>query len=463
VKHRGFILYVAALCCVSTLSGGDGWQNLFNGKDLSNFEVLNGDGEFRIEGDEIVGVSRMDIPNTFLATKTTYRDFILEYEVKIDAGLNSGMQIRSLSMPEYQNGRVHGYQVEVDPSPRAWTGGFYEEGRRGWLYNLECNPKAKEAFKAGDWNHFRVEAIGSHFRVWLNGIPSADVMDDMIPGGFIALQLHAIYSDADEGKTVRFRNIRILTDNPESETRPSALDIPQINHLTNQLTEREKAEGWRLLWDGKSTTGWRGARLDHFPEHGWKIEDGALIVQKSGGGESTNGGDIVTVQTYGDFELEVDFKIMEGANSGIKYFVDTELNQGEGSSIGCEYQILDDAHHPDAKAGAAGNRTLASLYDLIPANALYYSPNESTPKRVNAYGWNRAKVIVQGGHVEHYLNGIQVVEYERRTQVWRALVSRSKYVVWPNFGEAEKGHILLQDHGDEVHFKNIKIKTEAGS
>ncbi|NQT26590.1 DUF1080 domain-containing protein [candidate division KSB1 bacterium] len=452
-----------ALLCACSFSTGEGWQDLFNGKDLSNFEVLNGDGQFIIEDDEIVGVSRMDIPNTFLATKKAYSDFILEYEIKIEAGLNSGVQIRSLSLPEYKNGRVHGYQIEMDPSKRAWTGGFYEEGRRGWLYNLECNPKAKTAFKAEDWNHFRVEAIGSHFRVWLNGVPSADVMDELIPEGFIALQLHAIYSGADEGKTVRFRNIKILTDDPESMALPITNAIPQVSYLTNQLTEREKAEGWQLLWDGKSTTGWRGAKLDQFPESGWKIEDGILAVQKSDGGESTNGGDIVTVQQFGDFELEVDFKITKGANSGIKYFVDTELNQGEGSSIGCEYQILDDANHPDAKQGTDGNRTLASLYDIIPANAHYFSPNESTSKRVNTYGWNRAKIIVRGNHVEHYLNGIQVIEYERRTQTWRALVARSKYVVWPNFGERETGHILLQDHGDEVQFKNIKMKTEAGS
>ena len=156
--------------------------------------------------------------------------------------------------------------------------------------------------------------------------------------------------------------------------------------------------------------------------------------------------------------MEVDFKLTRGANSGIKYFVDPELNQGEGSAIGCEYQLLDDEHHPDAKAGTNGNRTLASLYDLIPADAKFYAPDEQS-KRVNKYDWNRAKVIVKDQHVEHYLNGIKVVEYDRGTQMWRALVARSKYVIWPNFGELAEGHILLQDHGDEVSFKNIKIKV----
>lgn len=435
------------------------WMELFNGKTLDGWQVLNGTAEFRVEDGAIVGVSKMNTPNTFLATQKDYSDFILEYEARMDNGLNSGVQIRSHSTPEYRNGRVHGYQVELDASPRAWSGGIYDEARRGWLYNLECNPAAKSAYKAEAWNHFRVEAIGNNIRVWLNGVPTADLIDDMTASGFIALQVHSIGKDrAKAGKTVRFRNIRILTKNPERARKPDP-GIPQISYLTNRLTEREKRQGWQLLWDGKTTNGWRGAKLDHFPEKGWQIADGILTVQKSGGGESAYGGDIVTVKKYRNFELEVDFKLTKGANSGIKYFVDTELNKGAGSAIGCEYQLLDDEHHPDAKLGTQGNRTLASLYDLIPADAKFYAPNESTPKRVNKYGWNRAKIIVRGDLVQHYLNGIKVVEYRRRTQMWRALVARSKYVKWPHFGEAEEGHILLQDHGDEVSFKNIKIKV----
>jgi hypothetical protein len=183
-----------------------------------------------------------------------------------------------------------------------------------------------------------------------------------------------------------------------------------------------------------------------------------LTVEKSTGGESAFGGDIVTIDMYGNFILKVDFKMTKGANSGIKYFVDTELNKDEGSAIGCEYQILDDEHHPDAKMGTGGNRTLASLYDLIPANAKNFVPTEERDKRFNQYGWNRAKIVAKGKKVQHFLNGIKVVEYERSTPLWRELVARSKYHIWPNFGELKEGHILLQDHGDEVSFKNIKIK-----
>jgi len=217
----------------------------------------------------------------------------------------------------------------------------------------------------------------------------------------------------------------------------------------NTLTEQEVREGWKLLWDGKTTEGWRGARLDAFPTKGWTIDNGLLVVHKSNGAESAYGGDIVTTKKYKSFILKVDFKITPGANSGIKYFVDTDTNKGPGSAIGCEFQVLDDELHPDAKLGVKGNRTLGSLYDLIPA---------PTDKPYIKGEFNTAMVIVQGNHVEHWLNGVKLLEYERNTQEWDALVAYSKYKDWPNFGNHIEGHILLQDHGDEVCYKNIKIK-----
>jgi hypothetical protein len=218
----------------------------------------------------------------------------------------------------------------------------------------------------------------------------------------------------------------------------------------NTLTRKEAADGWKLLFDGKTMNGWRGAYMDGLPTKGWEVRDGMLIVRESGGGEASFGGDIVTIDQYGSFELKVDFKLTEGANSGIKYFVAEQLPKTPGSAIGLEYQVLDDAKHPDAKLGINGNRTLASLYDLIPAH----------DKKVNPMGeWNHARILVKGKHVEHWLNGRKVLEYERGGKEFLAHKAESKFKDRQGFGEMEKGHILLQDHGNQVFYRNIKIRT----
>jgi len=427
------------------------WEILFNGKDLKGWNKLNGTADYMVKDGIVIGTSKSKTPNTFLTTGKRYSDFILEFAFKVEDGLNSGVQFRSLSNKEYKDGRVHGYQFEIDPSSRAWSGGIYDEARRGWLYTMEKNPAAKTAFKANDWNRARIEANGSNIRTWLNGVPCADILDNLpeAAAGFIALQVHAIDKPADEGKTVQWKDIRICTQDIQQFLTPANDAVYQVNCIDNSISASEAKLGWKLLWDGKTTAGWRGAKLTGFPEKGWSISNGILNVVGAGGKESTNGGDIVTMKKYKNFELVVDFKITDGANSGVKYFVDTDLNKGEGSSIGCEFQILDDQLHPDAKLGVNGNRTLGSLYDLIPA------PKDKFFRKSD---FNTARIVVMGNKVTHYLNDKKTVEYERGTQMWKALVAYSKYSKYPGFGELEEGNILLQDHGDEVWFKNIKIR-----
>jgi hypothetical protein len=421
------------------------WTPLCNGKNLKGWKKLNGAAEFKVKDGVITGTYKTNTPNTFLVTEKNYGDFILEFDFKIDEGLNSGVQFRSQSLKKYNNGNVFGYQFEIDG---RWSGGVYDEERRGWLYPLTANPEAINVAKSGEWNRARIEAAGNSIRTWINGIACTNLWDDMTPEGFIALQVHSIGNNSKlNGKTVCWKDIRICTTNVAQYL--TATTIPEINSIANNISPAEAKDGWKLLWDGKTTDGWRGAKTSAFPEKGWVIEDGLLKVQKSDGGESTNGGDIVTTKKYRNFVLKVDFKITKGANSGVKYFVNPDLNKGEGSAIGCEFQILDDKRHPDAKLGVKGNRTVGSLYDLIPAIA---------SKQFNINEFNTATVIVAGNHVEHWLNGIKVVEYERNNQMWNALVAYSKYRNWPDFGNAEEGYILLQDHGDEVGFKNIKIK-----
>ena len=220
----------------------------------------------------------------------------------------------------------------------------------------------------------------------------------------------------------------------------------------NLLSKKEKKEGWQLLFDGKTTQGWKGAFAETFPASGWAIENGLLMVESFNGAESANGGDIVTLKEYANFELSVDFKITEGANSGIKYFVAVQqpVPASPRSAFGLEFQILDDEKHPDAKLGKSGNRTISSLYDLIPA--INSKPSKSIGE------WNTAKIISNGNHVEHWLNGVMVVAYERGSDAFKALIAESKYKDIPSFGLNEKGRILLQDHGNRVYYKNIKIK-----
>jgi len=450
MNMKKYILFTFTVLFSISLSAQESdWESLFNGKNLKGWKKLNGNVEYKVKDGIITGIAKMGEPNTFLATEKEYGDFILVFDFKVDEGFNSGVQFRSESRQDYDKGRVHGYQFEIDPSDRAWSGGIYDEARRGWLYPLTVNPPAQKAFKKGEWNTARIEAIGNSIRTWVNGVACADLWDDMTPKGFIALQVHSIYKKSDNGKSVSWRNIKICTTNLEKKRTPQKQDIPEVNSITNTVSERENKDGWKLLWDGKTTNGWRGAKLDTFPENGWLIEDGILKVMKASGGESTNGGDIITTQKYKNFILKVDFKITEGANSGIKYFVNPDLNKGEGSAIGCEFQILDDEKHHDAKLGVKGNRTLGSLYDLIPARA-------DKPFKKNEF--NTAQIIVKDNKVEHWLNGEKIVEYERNNQMWNALVAYSKYKDWPHFGNMPEGNILLQDHGDEVWFKNIKIK-----
>lgn len=433
------------------------WRDITPRADLAGWHATGGNATFTVTNGEVIGRAAPGSTNSWLVSDALYGDFILEFEAKTDPMLNSGVMIRGQSRPDYRNGVVHGYQAEIDPSARGWSGGIYDEQRRQWLYTLGRNDAARQAFRSGDWNRYRVEAIGNRLRTFVNGVPAADIADDTDARGFIALQVHAISdAEASRGPEVRFRNIRVITDAPARFASPST-GLEQQGWLANRLTDAEQRAGWKLLWDGRTTDGWRSAKASSFPSKGWSLRDGVLSVDGADGAESTNGGDIITTREYRNFELSVDFRLTPGANSGIKYFVDPDLLKGEGSAIGLEYQLLDDARHPDAKMGRDGNRTLGSLYDLITARNL--SDPASPNKRFNPPGeWNRAVVVVRDRHVEHWLNGFKVVEYERGSPEFRALVAQSKYAKWPKFGEWETGPILLQDHGNRVDFRSIKLR-----
>jgi hypothetical protein len=208
----------------------------------------------------------------------------------------------------------------------------------------------------------------------------------------------------------------------------------------NQLTKKEKKQGWVLLFDGKTSSNWMKANGQPFPEKGWEIKDGVLTVL-----EGQKGGDIVTVDEYADFELTVDFRMGATCNSGIKYFF---TNYSKGGNLGMEFQLLDDVGASDNKLA---NHLCGSLYDIFP-------PNEAVKKMNKPGEWNTARIVCKGKHVEHWLNGIKVLEFDRGSEAYLAAVAKSKYKTEPVFGMVEKGHILLQEHQHETSFRNIKIR-----
>jgi len=471
-KSRSLCLSWALAATVAILSTGPAnagdWIQLFNGKNLDGWQEHSGKAKYTVENGILTGESVAGTGNSFLCTKQTYENFELELEYQCDALLNSGVQIRSEVFPtptsatiygkpyQFAADRIHGYQCEIDMDAaraRMWTAGIYDEARRGWLIPAdgEKGPQG-QAFsvqgrtlsKNGDWNQLRIVADGPSIKTWLNGVPRAEIFDAVTPKGVIGLQVHGVGSEASKvGLKVSFRNLRL---------RP-------IHTENNTLTAEEKAAGWRLLWDGKTTDGWRSPKSDAFPEKSWRIQDGMLSVVSSGNAEAQAGGDIITRERYANFELTADFNMSIGCNSGIKIFVQPNLSPidkatgkptGVGSAIGLEYQILDDANHPDAKLGRDGDRKLGALYDLIPCDPTKpaHPPGE----------WNRARIISQGNHVENWLNGRKILEYDRGSAAFRDAVAKSKFKNIPGFGEWADGHILLQEHGSEVSFRNVKIR-----
>jgi len=435
-------LLLAASCLAdpSTWLGGSTQRG---GK--AGYEVVDG---------ELVGTAVAGTPNSFLCTDKAYGDFSLEFEFKVDPKLNSGVQFRSNAFDKdtaftdasgktikIPANRVHGYQVEIDTDPanqgnRQWTGGLYEEGRRGWIFpgllggdKTAFSEQGRRLTKLGDWNRVRVEAVGPRIRTWLNGEARVDVTDGAAREGFVGFQVHGIRDASLAGTQSRWRNVRLAA-------------IP-----ANTLSPGEKEEGWELLFDGASLAGWTSHRGGAAPTKGWTVADGVLSVEKGGG-------DLISSRTFKAFELTVEFRLSPGANSGIFYLTQEGVGK-KGPVMGLEFQILDDLGHADAKRGKDGNRTVGALYDLVSP------PADKAPAAVRV--WNHARIVTSadGRKVEHWLNGRRVVAYDRGSEDFRARRAASKFAGsqhGADFGEWPEGAILLQDHGDRVDFRSVKAR-----
>lgn len=384
----------------------------------------------------VVGGDRCD-----LFTKDTYKDFELELEWKVSPGGNSGVfygvseseKETYFTGPEMQVLDDAGHNDGKDPKTSA-----------GSLYALVA-PVGKTLKPVGEYNQTRLVKKGSHVEHWLNGkkvveyelgsealakLIAESKFKDMTRfakegQGHIALQHH--------GQEVWYRNVRIRPLGASADGAPP-----------NTLSAAEKKAGWRLLFDGKTSNGWRGFKGKEFPGTVWVVEDGTLKRPAKQG--SHGGADIITVDSFDDFDLRFEWRISPAGNSGVKYLV-TEERSGP---IAHEYQLIDDDKHPDALIG--DHRKTAALYDALPATG-------TALRKVGEF--NASRIFVRGRHVEHWLNGKKVLEYELEGDALRAAKARSKFKDEPGWGTKLKGHILLQDHGDEVAFRNIKILTGA--
>jgi len=360
LKKQTVLLMVGLLAASGGARGaGDAkWEDLFDGETLKGFRQLGGKARYYVQDGSIVGSSVPRTPNSFLCTEKIYGDFVLELELNVDPNLNSGIQIRSNSLKQYRDGRVHGYQVEIDPSPRAYSGGIYDEARRGWLNDLKDNEPARKAFKVGQWNRYRIEAIGDSLKTWVNGVPAADLVDSHTLTGFIGLQVHSVKTD--EPLTVRWRNLRI---------------------------KGLGSHTWEPLFDGRSLKGWHA-----LPGGKWEVRDG-VIVGTSSKSEKRHGM-LITDRRYGDFTTRLKFKAIEG-NSGFYFRVDKV--ESDVGVHGFQAEI-------DPKNDVGG------LYETRGRGWVAKPGAEELAKFFKPQCWNEMTVSAHGRRIVVNVNGHKTVE-----------------------------------------------------
>ena len=336
------------------------WKALVEGDSTGGWVQLGGKAEYEVKDGVVTGRAVTGTPNSFLTTRGFYGDFVLEYEYKVDPRLNSGVQIRSRSIPEYRNGQVHGYQVEIDPSDRAWSSGIYEEGRRGWLNPLTGNDAARQAFKQGEWNHVKVRAVGDHLATWMNGVPAADLLDAMTQEGFIGLQVHGIGKKEElAGATVQWRNLRIK-------------DLGR--HV------------WRPLM-GDDLRGWTAT-----PGGKWEIIDG--VLRGTSPASEARHGILLSDREFGEFTVRFQFRALKG-NSGF-YFRVAKV----------DHAVAVKGFQAEIEPGSA----TGGLYETLGRGWVAKSEVKMMEKIYKAGEWAEMVVSAHGGRLAVFVNGRKTVE-----------------------------------------------------
>ncbi|MBT7163127.1 MAG: DUF1080 domain-containing protein [Victivallales bacterium] len=425
---------VVSLCLLiaCSLAAAD-WTPLFDGKTLKGWVQavhVNGKAPYTVEDGCIVGTTKAKTPNSFLLAEKRYANFILELEFKVPEGMNSGVQIRSLYDPKIKGGRVHGYQVEIDPSGRAWTGGIFDEARRGWMYNItkikdkKAAEAAKNAFKKAAWNHFRVEAINDRIRTWVNGVPVSDLTDGLTLKGVIALQVHA--TGKAKPMQIRWRKIRIQDLGDGGTTRD------HLGDPAEKMGAKPPADAAVLVAADGSVTGLRGEKKVSGP-FPWKVTDGVMEIVPGTGS-------VTTRKEFRDFRMHAEFNV----NGKAKHSQD-DGNSGIYIQHRYELQILNSHGQPLAQ-----NECGAIYRTQAPAR------NASRP----AGQWQSYDLVFRSPRWG---------KDGKKTENARLSVSHNGTLIHDNFsipnktgaGRAEgpkPGSIKLQDHGNPVRFRNVWVE-----
>ena len=363
--------------------------DLLEDKSLSLFDKKGGSAEYFLKDGILTGVAENDIPNTFLTTKEQYEDFALSFSVKVDERLNSGVQIRSLPfMDDNAYEMLRGYQVEIDPSERAWSGGIYEERGRGWIGNLAANPEGRAAFKNGQWNDYFIEVKGNHIRVWINGVCTVNLIDDIGKKGHIGFQVHAIYDESHAGATVQWKDIMLYPDSVDQRELTDKEKALEINLLPNQLSEYEKEMGWKIV----------NLRNDIKPAQemrSWYLGDKSICADGVGMAP------LDIPRTSKNFEIKFEYTLGESGQAMFMYAKDERENDN------MSFYMADTS---SLKSDSLKYQSAGSLYRMMGAKNLSNPDRDLTLRSHDQ--WSQAHIIFSKDRLQHWLNHNLVIDMD---------------------------------------------------